>query len=201
MRRADAAFDRTYGTDTSDLLEIADMHDVVSPHRERGIRYEPTLAEPFRRVMRAASVPARGTFLDVGSGKGRALMLAVEYGFRSVVGVDFSASLCEIARRNLERYARRSETLSWEIVCDDAAGYRVGDDVSVVYVYNPFDEVVMRAFLDGLDASLAAAPRPLWLIYHNPVWHELVAARGFDVVLERSYGARDFTVYRRVQAP
>jgi len=197
-RLTDAGFDRPLGTDTAAFVEIADMHDVDSPNRKRGIRYEPTRATPFRKILAAAAVPAGSTFLDVGSGKGRMLMLAAEHGFTRVVGVDFSPSLCKIARRNLEHFVQRTDrSLSWEIVHADAAGYRCEDDTSVVYMYNPFDAVVMAGFLDGVEASLVAAPRPMWIVYHNAVCHALIVSRGFEVVLERSFGGCDFTVYRR----
>ena len=197
-RRADAGFDRPMGTDTAAFVEIADMHDVDSPNRERGIRYEPTRVTPFRRILSTAAVPPEGAFLDIGSGKGRTLMLAAEHGFARVVGVDFSPSLCEVARRNLEGFAERNhQTLSWEIVHADAAGYRPDDDTSVVYMYNPFDEVVMAGFLDGVEASLEAAPRPMWIVYHNAVCHSLIVSRGFELVLERSFGGCDFRVYHR----
>ena len=196
-RIRDAGFDDSLDTDTSSLVEIADMNDVESPNLARGIRYEPTRAEPFRRILATAAIPRDGVFLDVGSGKGRMLMLAAGYGFERVAGVDFSPSLCGIARRNLEKYAQRNGApLTWSIEHADAAGYRPGDDTTVVYMYNPFDEVVMAGFLDGLEASLRAAPRPLWIVYHNAVCHELLVSRGFEVMLERSYGGCDFRVYR-----
>jgi SAM-dependent methyltransferase len=197
-RVRDAGFDDKLGTDTSGFVEIPEMTDVESENRERGIRYEPTRAVPFGKILSKAGVPRDGAFLDVGSGKGRMLILAAEYGFAHVAGVDFSPSLCEIARRNLEHYGREHGTpLSWDVVCADAARYRPGENVSVVYMYNPFDNVVMAGFLDGLEASLEASPRPLWIVYHNAVCHALVVSRGFEVLLERSFGGCDFTVYRR----
>lgn len=197
-RIEDARFDVALDTDTAAFVEIVEMHDVDSPNLERGIRYEPTRAAPFERIMKAARIPSDGAFLDVGSGKGRMLMLAAAYGFKRVAGIDFSPSLCEIARENLGRFVERSSiTVSWEVTHADAQGYRPGDDITVVYMYNPFDETVMAGFLDGLEASLTQAPRTVWIVYHNAVCHTMILSRGFDVALERSFGGCDFTVYRR----
>ncbi|HLF24266.1 MAG TPA: hypothetical protein VI565_10130, partial [Burkholderiales bacterium] len=92
----DRHFDLVFGTETRGVVENADLRDVMSANLVRGIRYEPTRAIPFRRVLRAARIPSHGTFVDLGCGKGRACMLAVMHGFANVVGIDYSPALCRI---------------------------------------------------------------------------------------------------------
>jgi SAM-dependent methyltransferase len=99
-RFLDRHFDIAFGSDTRGVIENAALGDVVSPNLARGIRYEPTRALPLRAVLRRARIPTGGGFVDLGCGKGRALMLAVLAGFSHVTGVDYSRTLCRIAEKN-----------------------------------------------------------------------------------------------------
>jgi 2-polyprenyl-3-methyl-5-hydroxy-6-metoxy-1,4-benzoquinol methylase len=51
----------------------------------------------------------RATFIDIGCGKGRVLLMAAEHGFRKIIGIDFAADLCLTARGNVEQYRRCSD--------------------------------------------------------------------------------------------
>jgi SAM-dependent methyltransferase len=199
---ADRHFDLVYGTETSAVVENADLRDVTSANLARGIRYEPTRAIPFRRVLRAARVPSEGAFVDLGCGKGRACMLAVLHGFASVVGVDYSPELCRIAARNFEALRRRTgRRFRSTLRAIDVTDYVFAPDDTVLYLYNPFDASVLSAVLARLRASLDAHPRRVWLVYSNPVWRETVEGAGlFARVGEWSFGGCQFAVYRHDDA-
>jgi SAM-dependent methyltransferase len=180
------------------MVENADLRDVTSANLARGIRYQPTRARPFRRVLRVAGVPARGTFVDLGCGKGRACVLAAMHGFRRVVGIDYSSSLCAIAQANLDAFrARTGAQFESSLHAIDVVNYAFAADDSVVYLFNPFDDQVMGAVLERLRESLAQHPRPVWIVYHNPVWRGVIEESGaFAHAGDWSYGGCDFAVYR-----
>src|SRR5690349_10766861 len=84
----DAALDRTYGIETCELVQ---KPQGAGEHPDHGYLYEPIQLAVFRRIMAALAIdPHNYTFVDYGSGKGRALVLAAEYGFRRVVGVEYA---------------------------------------------------------------------------------------------------------------
>ncbi|MDH4036426.1 MAG: class I SAM-dependent methyltransferase [Candidatus Krumholzibacteria bacterium] len=197
-RLRDHAFDRRFGTETARVVENDALTDVSLPARAHGIRYEPTRAHPLRRALKAAGIPTAGTFVDLGCGKGRVLMLAVEYGFARVTGVDYSASLCEIARRNLDVLrARTGRRFQATVAPIDAADYAFQRDDTVVFLFNPFDGAVLRRVLDNLNASLREHPRELHLIYHRPVWRAAVEeSQLFASAQDYRFGGCDFAVYR-----
>lgn len=194
----DRHFDWAFGTETRAMVENASLRDVESPNLAHGIRYEPTRALPFRRVLRAARIPHDGTFVDLGCGKGRACMLAAMHGFASVVGVDYSPALCRVAERNLEVFrARTRRYFASSIRAMDAADYDFSKNDAVVYLFNPFDAGVLSAVIARLRQSLASHPRRVWIVYQNPVWREAVESTGaFARVGDWSYGGCDFAVYR-----
>ncbi len=191
----DQLHDRRVGTDTSGVVEL-DTLDIASPNRGRGVRYEPTPARPFRKLMTAFGIPRSGTFVDFGCGKGRVVLLAAECGFTRVVGVDFSRELCDIARQNVSRYLDRGGTSTIEVIESDAIDYDVKSDDKVFFFFNPFDEVVMARVLDNIKSSLTEHPREIWLIYYNPVAREMIDRCGFlREIGDRIIGGCRFVVY------
>lgn len=197
-RWGDLHFDTAFGTETRRVVENAQMGDVASANLGRGIRYEPTRAIPFRRVIRAAGIPADGGFVDLGCGKGRALLLAALCGFKQVTGVDYSPSLCALAERNLTAFRARSRRkFRSRVVAMDAADYAFTREDTVVYLFNPFDGSVLSAVIARLHRSLEHHPRRVWIVYHNPVWRSTIETTGhFELVGNYSFGGCAFAVYR-----
>ena len=200
---ADRHFDAAFGTDTHAVVENVDLSDVASQNLARGIRYEPTRAIPFRRLLHTADIPPAGTFVDLGCGKGRACLLAAIHGFSDVVGIDYSPGLCRIAERNLDTLRERTgRVFHASIRSMDAADYAFAPADTVIYLYNPFDAVVLAAVVARLERSLAAHPRRVWIIYHNPVWRGVIDERSaFTHAGDWSYGGCDFAVYRTDGVP
>ena len=73
------------------------------------VGYEKTSRRRFLTVIRDANirVPSEYTFIDLGCGKGNVLVLAAQYGFRSIIGVEVDPDLASIARRNVDRFTSR----------------------------------------------------------------------------------------------
>ena len=104
-------------------------------------------------------------FIDYGSGKGRALLLASEFPFKRIIGVEFSETLHEIARANIATYKSSTQRCrSIESVWMDAAEYDLPDDPLVLYFYNPFLEPLMQDVVDRVQASIASRPRPVYAV-------------------------------------
>jgi SAM-dependent methyltransferase len=161
--------------DTAD----ADIHDlnVQDANFPFGSNYTPTPFSKFHELMQSLPLGSYQdyTFIDFGAGKGRTLLLALEYGFRRIVGVEFASELCEVARKNVEAYIAAEQAPNRiEIECLDAAEYRIPEGPCVFYFFNPFNERVMEKVLVNIAGSLNAMPRPAVLIYLNPVHKELV---------------------------
>lgn len=162
-------YDAQFGVDTGGCIPLSHL-DIRQSSWVHGVRYEPIGAGLFREAL--GQVPLRpegATFVDLGSGKGRAVLLAAELPYKRVVGVEFSRELTEIARGNLERYPRglvRARAV--EFVCADAAEFSCPATPIVLYLYNPFNVEIMRRVAANVTASLRALPRPFVVLYVNP---------------------------------
>lgn len=143
-----------------------------------GTFYRPIPPRLFGRMMRDARVsPERYTFIDLGCGKGAALLLALEHGFRSVVGVELNGRLVEIADENLKQYTKAhgldARTAAVEA---DVAHYDFPDEPLFIFLYNPFGADTMAVVLRRLEESIRENPRPLVIAYVSPVTEALLDA-------------------------
>ena len=198
-------FDQRYGVETSGLiwgekLGSAELAAVGSAgYWATG--YYGISPSVFGQAMERLGLEwGRYTFVDVGCGKGRALMLAMRYPFRRVVGVELAAELAEVARGNLERFrAEWRLPVCVEVVVADATTVPLPGGPLVVYLYHPFAAPVMRRFLEHLEAAVRREGREVWLLYVNPeldgmlraragmerMWEEFFAMGEEDVVADR----------------
>jgi SAM-dependent methyltransferase len=186
-RRAaeDRAWDADHGVDTAGILPLEAL-DIPSQNRGVGKRYEASNPDGFRALMEAMETPLEGlTFVDLGAGKGRALLLASELPFRRIVGVEFAPALVEVARQNVARYrSDRQRCRSFEIVCADAVEYELPEEPCLVYVYNAFEAPIMPAVLANLRRSYERRPRRLLLVFvYRQFDSRLFADAGFRRIL------------------
>lgn len=162
-------FDQRYGTDTSGTVDIDEVSD--SPEiRAHGVLYAGSQPSIVRRALAMLPPVTGATFVDIGCGKGRTVLVAAEFPFGRLVGVDASAALVATARRNLDIVrTHRPIDVPIEFVQADATTWPLPDGDLVVYLYHPFDDVLMARFVDTLERAIDAAARSVHVIYLNPV--------------------------------
>jgi SAM-dependent methyltransferase len=130
--------------------------------------YSPSAYGNIRRILRALDPrPGSDVFVDFGSGKGRVLVMAARHRFKRVIGVDGSAALNDVARRNIERARSRLACPQIEVVTTDAAAYELPDDATIVYFASPFNGGTLDAVLANVRASLRRRPRRLSVVSHG----------------------------------
>jgi SAM-dependent methyltransferase len=109
------------------------------------------------------------TFVDVGAGMGRAMLLAAELPFRAVVGVELNPALVRIAKRNLAAWRAAGKARApMRVVCADAVEFDMPSGACLAFLFNPFGAPVMRRLLGAWRRSFAGREGQLDLIYVNP---------------------------------
>ncbi len=117
------------------------------------------------------------TFIDLGSGKGRTLLLASEYGFPRIIGVELLPALHRAAEENIRAYCEANHPASQiESVLMDACDFKFPPTALLVYLFHPLPMAGLERVIRNLDESLAQAPRDVWVVYHNPVFEKAVSA-------------------------
>ena len=189
-------FDYKHGTDTIEIIEL-DRLDIPSENKPFGMRYEVTRARPFRKLLKTLDLPRTGTFVDLGSGKGRVLMLAAEYGFQKVIGVEFSRELNATARNNLAVFRKKQLLeIDVEIVEADVVDYEIQPDQTVFFMFNPFYSEVMEMVVGNIARSVDKHPRKVWLIYLYPECRPAIDDDGvFEQTARHQWGGCEFIVF------
>ncbi len=114
------------------------------------------------------------TFVDLGSGKGRAILVASRFPFKKVIGVEYSEQLNVIARQNVScfpNYEMRCAEI--DIVCADVADFPIPDGPVVIYMFHPFGKAVMEKVVQNVSNSWEAEPRQIMAIYSNAKFVDL----------------------------
>jgi SAM-dependent methyltransferase len=138
--------------------------------------YQPIEPELFREMIAGLSVDLHDlTFIDIGSGKGRALLLACEYPFRRILGIELLPQLNEIARLNIRKFAESHDVRATvEAFCGDATDFTFPAEPLVLFLFNPLPDAELREVIGNLDGSLRQDPREAYVVYANPVWEEII---------------------------
>ena len=122
------------------------------------------------------------TLLDVGCGKGRLLAMGAAYGFSDIIGIDFSKKLCDAAANECRGIKAKYSHISITIECADARHYSIPEKVGVIFLFNPFDAVVMDEFIKNVYESLHRKNRPLKILYANPECKQQWLEAGFKEI-------------------
>ncbi len=176
-----------HGIRTSGIVPLDEL-GIAGPDR---VNYKPAPWLALRRALPRRSVTPDDVFADLGSGMGRVVFQAARwYPFRRVIGVELSARLHRVAQANIARNRGRLRCPDVRLVNADVLDYPVPADLTVVFLDNPFTGDLFAAVLDRLLASVDRAPRPLTIVYFNPVEHERLLATGRIRLVRRVRGLR-----------
>ena len=159
--------------------------------------YQPIEPDLFREIMAALEAEidfSQFTFLDIGSGKGRALLLAAEYPFRRVVGIELLPELNFIAEENIRRFGSEKRACrEVKSVCGDATEFSFPPESLVVFLFHPLPDAGLKKLVENLDASLQELPRRAYVIYVNPIFEEMVRSCS---KLNKIGGTHQYSVFR-----
>jgi len=163
----DHSFDRRYGTDTAGAVETSSLGIASDERRDQAILYLPSPARVTEWMLESVGIDHKDfTFVDLGCGKGRVLLVAARYPFRRIVGVDISAELTGIARDNAERFRPHAGGCkNIDVVNADATTFDFPETDLLLHLYHPFEPAVTRAVLRGLEGSLEGRPRRVYVAY------------------------------------
>ena len=156
--------------------------------------YQPTEPALFREMM--ASLPIEFnefSFVDLGSGKGRTLLMASEYPFRRIVGVELIAELHRAAEQNIRDYRSPTQCcVQIESMLADAREFELPTEPLVLYLFNPLPERAFSEVLLRVEKSLERVPRAVWIVYQNPLLEQVI---GECAIFVRVGGTEQYAMY------
>jgi SAM-dependent methyltransferase len=192
--------DRRLGIETSQktslkLIRTGTAADAVS------VGYIGATPSIIRKCLDVINIPADAVFIDIGCGKGRVLVVAAEYPFQAIIGIELSDFLCDLARRNIAKLPKSVAAERIRIVNGDASTPVLADaPCVVVFLYNPFHRPLVTKLVQHLEQEIAKKQdRVVWVVYYNPVCFDLFDA---SPSLRRYFAAKiDFEEDEKAAAP
>lgn len=137
-------------------------------HQENGTALVSTSIDFLTQLMQdletsvGHSIP-KDVFVDYGSGKGAAIIHAKKLGFKQTIGVEFAKELHEQAVKNIEALTLDNV----ESLYADATAYTLPNNISLIYFFNPFDEVVMKKVIHNILEQKSSFENDVYVIYGN----------------------------------
>lgn len=192
QRRSLEEFDRRFGVDTAGFRSVTALRMPIEI-AAHAARYQPI--SDLGAYLRALDISfAQYTFVDYGCGKGRALLMASDYPFEQIIGVDCVPGLIAIARSNISAYRSASQLCHrLDLETCDARQFSPPGTPTVFFLYNPFDEVILSEVLARIARVAPDASHPDYLIYVDPRHRSCIeATRRWDIALDR----QSWVVYR-----
>ena len=139
--------------------------------------YQPSDPVLLRETLTGLRIDySKFVFVDLGSGKGRALLLASDYPFQSISGVELFPEFHRIAQENVAKYRNeKQKCFAIECLRGDALAYNFPLAPLVLYLFNPLPEVSLRRVIARLEESLREHPRAVYVLYLNPMLEHILA--------------------------
>jgi hypothetical protein len=165
--------------------------------------YQPTDPALFHEIltslMSSAKIDFREfTFIDIGSGKGRALLMAADYPFRRIVGIELLPDLHRVAKENVSKYKNDSQQcFAIDCLLGDASAFTFPPEPTVLYLFNPLPESGLARMIGNLEGSLRQHPRPMFVLYHNPLLEKVLTR---NAVFERIARTHQYSIFSRNDA-
>lgn len=178
-------FDRRFGLDTLTPVHRTDL-GIASGNLRYAVSYGTIAPEDFHAAM--ASVKAdlsRFAFIDFGSGKGRIVLLASDYPFEEIIGLEISPRLHQIALENLKAFRNPLQRCSRiQLLHADFAAHRLPAKPLFCFLYNPCEAPLMNRVIENIQRSLAGNPSRSYVMYFNPRFGQLWENAGFEKIAE-----------------
>jgi len=154
-------------------LGIRTTQNAPSPHPDAN-RYGYLAFHTYFSILDKLALTPGDVVVDLGCGKGRVVCAAAQYKIREAIGVEIDPALAAHAESNLKQLRQRRAPV--RIECCSATEFDYSTTTAIV-MFHPFGAETMNQVLDRLHDSLAAHPRTLRIVYANPEWGSLLAAR------------------------
>jgi len=193
----DWCFDKWHGLETAGFRPPTEL-SVKGSHGQDNTGYLPVRPRAFLRGLSSLPIDySKYYFVDLGSGKGRAILLAARYPFKRLIGVEFAKELHDAALRNASHSRYGKDTV--EFVWADVLDFDFPAEPCVLYLFHPFGAETMRALLSKVARSISERPRDIILMYVNPEHEEVIRSQFPDCRLLSDVKVKQRCVAYRLQ--
>lgn len=190
-RENEDQFDQQHGTLTSKIIEQYELPENVNLDRfVNAYRYSPSPVNVVREAMHLLKEHRidynKYSFIDIGSGLGRNLLIASEYPFQKITGIEISSYLTEIAQGNLDKYNSPTQKCKdIRLECTDVLAYSFPKEDMILYFWEPFTADVSGPFIEKLSQFIRETGRTVHLLFLGAVFPAVETSALFKITETR----------------
>ena len=184
-------FDKKYGVMTSGFTESFEAGITDETARSLAVGYVPTREVVIRHILKNTTKGLdlkEYSFIDLGCGKGRTLIVASQLPFKEVIGVELSPLHCKVAMANVEGYLSNGRhpvlCRNVRVDCVNAADFEFPDTNLLVYMYRPFIGPIFKSVADRVRHFQAVSGRRVLIAYSCP--HEELMLEQYSGFVKRT---------------
>ena len=177
--------EKKYGIHTTAVDELKKL-EASGVNIDNSSIYMPASYDMLETLLELAGQNNCRHLLDLGCGMGRALCVAAHYGFTQLTGIDISKPLLEVAEDNLKKTETKLQPPpAWNLHLSDAFYFEIPDSVDCLFLFNPFNDVIMNSVAENVRLSLTRKPRTFFILYKNPLHKEYFTRMGFAEIFHQ----------------
>tara|TARA_B100000787_G_scaffold160241_1_gene139116 strand:+ start:1740 stop:2375 length:636 start_codon:yes stop_codon:yes gene_type:complete len=178
-------FDIKYKTDTQLRVGRSRM---IATH------YAPSYYSPLKKIFSLIPNKKKLNFVDIGCGKGKVLLIASNFGFKNISGIDIDEKLLKICKKNISIYQKTKKTkVKINVKKINADLYNVDDD-NVFYFFNPFSYIILNKILKKIKKN---NKKETYIIYCAPQTNNYILNSHFKKIFTEHYNTHSFTLYKK----
>ncbi len=173
--------EKKYGINTTgaDNLKSLEKKGIDISH---ATIYMPVSYDVLEQFFDEVKIETFQHFLDIGCGKARAMCVAAHFGVKKISGIEFSKELFIDAKKNISIAKVKYPLADFKIYNNDAFYFDIDDDIDCIFMFNPFDEIIMNGVMENIETSLENNPRTMTIIYINPLEKHVLQEWGYEEV-------------------
>jgi len=155
--------------------------------------YAPSYYTPLKKIFSLIPNKSKLNFVDIGCGKGKVLLIASNFDFKKISGIDIDQKLLKICRKNISIYQKAKKTkIKITVKKINADSYNTDDD-NVFYFFNPFSYIILNKILKKIKRN---GKKETYIIYCAPKTNNHILNSQFKKILTEHYNTHTFTLYK-----
>jgi SAM-dependent methyltransferase len=194
VRAEDVIFETRHGLDCGGYIEPNYLQTVYSASLPHSNPYEAVRCAQLEELIGEARKTGIvfDNFIDIGSGKGKACFYAATKGnFKQIIGVEFSRQLVDVANANKVNFG--ASNINFLNI--DAAVFPLPSGNNLVFLFNPFGEVILQKFLEN-NIDHFRQSRSL-IAYANDQHRLCIATLGFATIFRNEHSKGSLHQYKQ----
>jgi len=166
VNRQNQKYDKLHEVDTWRAVAPGDL-ETDSANKGLAEIYFPSPETTFHFMLKQLKLDySEFTFVDFGAGKGKALLMAADYPFKKIIGIEFARNLYQVARSNIAHYkSSQQRCFDIDLVLEDACNVILPEGKCLLFLYAPFFGPVLGNVLENIRTSLTENPREAALCF------------------------------------